>query len=202
MFTGITQGLAEVTAVINKPNLMQYSVRFNKKMLQKLKIGASVAIDGVCQTVINIKDDIVTFNAIQNTLEITTLRFLTKGKTVSIERSARFSDEIGGHVVAGHVIGTALIIDLAKSLNQLTLTIQCKQAWLKYIFPKGFIAIDGSSLTIDKVNQHTNSFTIHLIPETLRITNFLHKKIGDLVNLEIDAKTRIIVDTIRRVELI
>lgn len=196
MFTGITQGVFEVTDVINKTNLMIYSLKLNEKLLNKLSIGASVSVDGVCQTVTTINDDIVTFHAIQNTLKKTTLSSLQPGKKVSIERSLCLGDELGGHEVSGHVTGVAKIHAVYKSCDTLELVIKCHKKWIKYIFPQGFIAIDGSSLTVDKVDVKKAVFTLHLIPETLRLTNFSSKEVNDLVNMELDHKTRTIVDTV------
>jgi riboflavin synthase len=198
MYSGITAGLFEVTSVDKKPGLMTYSVRLTAPLLDKLKIGASVSIDGVCQTVVSIIDQDVTFNAIQDTLDRTTLPQLQLGSKVSVERSLNYGDEVGGHEVAGHVLGTGKIYALRPTENNLDLTIQCPAEWMKYIFHKGFIAVDGSSLTVDQVDPQ-GFFTLHLIPETLRLTNFGYKKVGDLVNIELEHRTQTIVATVERV---
>lgn len=198
MYSGITAGLFEVTSVDKKPGLMSYSVRLTAPLLDKLKIGASVSIDGVCQTVVSIIDQDVTFNAIQDTLDRTTLPQLQLGSKVSVERSLNYGDEVGGHEVAGHVLGTGKIHALRPTENSLDLTIQCPAEWMKYIFHKGFIAVDGSSLTVDQVDPQ-GFFTLHLIPETLRLTSFSHKKVGDLVNIELEHRTQTIVATVERV---
>ena len=198
MYSGITRGLFDVTYVDNQPGLLTYSVRLNRTLLKKLEIGASVAIDGVCQTVVAIAKDVVTFNAIQDTLDRTTLGELQIGSKVSVERSLRYGEEVGGHEVAGHVMGTGVIIDRRLSENNLDLTIQCPPEWMKYIFHKGFIAVDGASLTVDQVSAK-GSFTLHIIPETLRLTHFAHKQVGDLVNIELDHRTQTIVATVERV---
>lgn len=196
MFSGITQGLYEVVKVITNPGLITYSVNFNHSIVCDLNIGDSVAIDGVCQTVINISNTYVTFQAIQETLDKTTLSSLHISQLVSVERSIRLGDEIGGHEVSGHVDDTALIFEKFKSENNLTIGIKCNAAWMKYIFSKGFIALDGSSLTVGDTINDKGIFYIHLIPETIRVTNFEKKNVNDKVNLEIDRKTRIIVDTV------
>ena len=117
---------------------------------------------------------------------------------MSIERSLCYGDEIGGHEVAGHVIGTARIVAVTLAENNFSLTIACPDAWMKFIFPKGFIAVDGSSLTVGDVDSR-GTFTLHLIPETLRLTNFAHKRVGDLVNIELEHRTQTIVTTVERV---
>lgn len=198
MYSGITRGLFDVTYVDNQPGLLIYSVRLNSKLLKGLEVGASVAIDGVCQTVVSIVKDVVTFNAIQDTLDRTTLGELQIGSKVSVERSLRYGEEVGGHEVAGHVLGTGIIADIRANEHHMDLTIQCPAEWMKYIFHKGFIAVDGSSLTVDQVNPK-GSFTLHIIPETLRLTNFGHKRIGDRVNIELDHRTQTIVSTVERV---
>lgn len=198
MYSGITRGLFEVIHVEKKPGLLNYTVRLSAKLLEHLTIGASVAIDGVCQTVVSIHDTDVTFHAVQDTLDRTTLSSLQQGSRVSVERSLCYGEEVGGHELAGHVIGTAQLIAIRPSANNLGLTVQCPQEWMKFIFPKGFIAVDGSSLTVDQVDPQ-GTFTLHLIPETLRVTNFVHKRVGDRVNIELDHTTQTIVATVERI---
>ena len=117
---------------------------------------------------------------------------------MSIERSLRFGDENGGHELAGHVFETGVIIDKKPSGGNVTLSIQCTPQCLRYIFEKGFVGVDGSSLTVGSINQHKNSFSVHLIPETLRRTHFGTKKNGDHINIEIDARNVVIVESIER----
>jgi len=199
MYTGITRGLFEITEVDKTPGLIIYRVKLSADLLENLKIGASVAVDGVCQTVVSIENSKVTFNAIQDTLDRTTLCDLYVGRKVSIERSLCYGDEVGGHEIAGHVIGTATITQITPSENNLDLMLQFSKAWMKYILPKGFIAVDGSSLTVAEDINPEGYFSLHLIPETLRVTNFGNKRVGDLVNIELDHRTQAIVDTVERV---
>lgn len=198
MYSGITQGLFPVCYLEKKPGLLIYSVCLTDELLENLQIGASVSIDGVCQTVVAIAEQTVTFNAIQETLDKTTLSQLQLGSLVSVERSIGYGQEIGGHEVAGHIIGMGQIVEIIPSEHNLQLKIQCDPEWVKYIFPKGFIAVDGSSLTVDQVDS-AGSFTLHLIPETIRLTNLGHKRLGDCVNIELDQRTQTIVATVERV---
>ena len=200
MYSGITCGLFDVVHVEKKSGLMSYAVRLNAKLLNNLNVGASVSIDGACQTVVSVIGNDVTFNAIQDTLDRTTLGQLLPGSKVSVERSLSYGDEVGGHEVAGHVIGTAKVIEVLPTENNLSLTLQCPPEWTKFIFTKGFIAVDGSSLTVGHVDPK-GTFTLHLIPETLRLTNFGNKRIGDLVNIELDHRTQTIVATVERILL-
>lgn len=199
MYSGITRGLFPVVQVEKKPGLTNYVVRFNDELCKDLQIGASVSVDGVCQTVISIQKYDVGFQAMQDTLNITTLDDLYTGRKVSVERSLRFGEEIGGHEIAGHVSGIATVVAVQPSENNLSLIVSCSKNLLKYILYKGFIAVDGSSLTVGKKDTDAGTFTLHLIPETLRVTNFANKNIGDKMNIEIDAKTQAIVDTVERI---
>ena len=199
MYTGITQGLFPVSAVEKSTNCIKYKVKLNTKLCKDLEIGASIAIDGVCQTVVSIDENEIEFNAAGKTLELTTLDTIKTGQLVSVERSAKFGDEIGGHNMAGHVFETATIT--AKELKEDNLLMQFKVSdkAMKYVFDKGFIGIDGSSLTVHDVDHAADTFMVNLIPHTIAVTNFIDKQIGDLVNIEVDANTVTIVETVKRV---
>lgn len=198
MYTGITRGTFEVTRVARKPGLLTYEVELNDVLAQGLEPGASVSIDGVCQTVVSVSGNHVTFDAIQETLDLTTLDSLQEGDRVAVERSSRVGDEIGGHDVAGHVIGTGQVAEVHHEGDVCDLRISVPKKWMKYIFPKGFIAVDGSSMTVGETDP-AGHFDLHLIPETLRLTNLGKKAPGDRVNIELDARTVAIVDTVERV---
>lgn len=197
MFSGITQGLFSVNSLIKQEGLFQYTVALNQALVEDLKIGASMAIDGVCQTVVTIKGIEVSFDAMAETLAKTTLSELFVNREVSVERSIHLGDEIGGHEVSGHIFEKGTILDRRHVENNLGLTIQCTDECFAFIRPKGFIAVDGSSLTIGKVDKVQRSFEVYLIPETLRVTNFVNKAIGSHVNLEPDMKTMILVQTVQ-----
>lgn len=202
MFTGIVQGLFKVADVVQNPQLIQYSVDFgseSNELLESLTLGASVAVNGVCQTVVRIDGGKVWFDAIQETLSRTTLDKLRVGQFVNIERAAKWGDEIGGHLVSGHVYGRAQIFKIEKIENNSIFTIQCPIEWMKYFFSKGFVAINGVSLTLGDVRPSTGAITVYLIPETLRATTFGQLHEGDWVNIEFDSQTQTIVDTVERV---
>jgi riboflavin synthase len=198
MFTGITRGTYEVSQVRREPGLLTYAVKLDAPLVAGLETGASVSIDGVCQTVVAIDGVEVTFDAIQETLDLTTLGALEVGQRVAVERSSRVGDEVGGHDVAGHVIGTGEIAEVRSEGHVCDLRVAVPAAWMRYILPKGFIAVDGSSLTVGAVDP-SGCFDLHLIPETLRLTNLGARKPGDRVNIELDARTVAIVDTVERV---
>jgi riboflavin synthase len=196
MFTGIVQGVAVVEDIDAAPGLSSFAIRFPADRVQGVTIGASVSIDGTCLTVTRQEDDLLFFDAMQETLRLTTLGALTPGDRINFERAARIGDEIGGHLLSGHVHTTAELVAIDRPENNCTLTFEVPEQWTKYIFPKGYIAINGASLTIGEVTD--NRFNIHLIPETLRATTFADIALADQVNIEIDSQTQTIVDTLAR----
>ncbi|MEN9450181.1 MAG: riboflavin synthase alpha chain [Pseudomonadota bacterium] len=197
MYSGITQGLFIVKLLIKRPGLFHYSVVLNKELAKNLKLGSSVSIDGVCQTVVAIHGYEVSFDAMQETLAKTTLNELFIGRKVSVERSIGFGDEIGGHELSGHIFETGIVIDKKINAENLCLSIQTSGSCFAFIKPKGYIAVDGSSLTVGLTDKKQHSFEVHLIPETLRKTNFSNKNIGDKVNIEPDMKTMLLVETVQ-----
>lgn len=197
MFTGIVQGVGKIIQIIDKDKLRSYKIELPKHLMQNLQIGASIANDGCCLTLTGFGDDWVIFDIMQETLSITTLGDKKVGDYINIERSAKYGDEVGGHIMSGHVACTAKITQIIKTETNCTMVIEIPSPFQKYILYKGFIGIDGASLTIGKIND--NQFSIHLIPETLAITTLKDKKEGDKVNIEIDSQTQAIVDTVERV---
>jgi riboflavin synthase len=198
MYAGITTGLFEIISIDRTPNLLVYTVLLDSRLSNNLTVGASVSIDGVCQTVASVDANKITFHAIAETLSKTTLQDLFVGRKVSVERSLRVGEENGGHELAGHIFETGKIINKTISKSNLCLTIQCSPQCIAFIFEKGFVALDGSSLTANNVDQNSCTFQVHLIPETLRRTNFKKKSVEEKINIEVDAKTVAIVETIRR----
>jgi len=197
VFTGITRGTFEVVSVEREPGLLRYAVDLGDYGAG-LELGASVSIDGVCQTVVALDGSVARFDAIQETLDKTTLDELEAGTLVSVERSARVGDEIGGHDVSGHVRGTGRIAETVEDGHEVKLVIAVAPEWMKYVLPKGFIAVDGSSLTVGETDP-AGRFSVYLIPETLRLTNLGNKKVDDRVNIELDPRCVAIVDTVERV---
>jgi len=157
-----------------------------------------VAHNGCCLTVTAIEGDRVSFDLIKETLRITNLGALQVGDKVNIERAAKFSDEIGGHLMSGHIMTTAEICKIIQSENNREVWFRPQDAGqIKYILRKGYIGIDGISLTVGDVTK--TKFCVHLIPETLERTTLGSKKLGHKVNIEIDPQTQAIVDTVERV---
>lgn len=196
MFTGIVQGIATVEEITARPGLSTFAIRLPEEWAKGVTVGASVAINGTCLTVTRQEGQVLFFDAMQETLKLTTLGDLEAGSTVNFERAARIGDEIGGHLLSGHVHTTARLVDIVRPENNVTLWFEVPEAWTRYIFPKGYIAINGASLTIGEVTG--NRFNVHLIPETLRATTFGQASEGERVNIEIDSQTQTIVDTLAR----
>jgi riboflavin synthase len=198
MFSGITRGTRRVIAKRAFEGHVDIVVDLGDELSVGLELGASVALDGVCLTVAGFHASEVLFQVIPETLERTTLGALDVGSRVAVERSYRVGDEIGGHEVAGHVTGTGRIAAVQREGGRYDLRVAVPREWMKYIFPKGFIAVDGSSLTVGRTSPD-GAFDLHLIPETLRLTLLGQKVVGDRVNIELDARTVAIVDTVERV---
>ncbi len=197
MFTGIVQGTAEVVTITEKIDFRTHRVRLPDSALTDLQPGASVAQNGCCLTVARIEGDLVDFDLMQETLRVTNLGQLKPGDRVNFERAARFGDEIGGHAMSGHILCTAEVIAVHTTENNHQVRFRLPQEWSKYLFTKGYIGIDGISLTIGQVSG--NEFDVNLIPETLHRTNIATRATGDRVNIEIDPQTQAIVDTVTRI---
>lgn len=198
MFTGIVQGVAKIIAIDEKPNFRTHVVELSPVLLAGLETGASVAHNGCCLTVTHIDGDKVSFDLMKETLRITNLGELAVGDRVNIERAAKFSDEIGGHLMSGHIMTTAEVAKILTSENNHQIWFKPQDVTLlKYVLHKGFIGIDGISLTVGEVTA--TRFCVHLIPETLQRTTLGNKKLGQRVNIEIDPQTQAVVDTVERV---
>lgn len=197
MFTGIVQGTAEIISITKKQDFQTHVIRMPANLLSNVELGASVAHNGCCLTVTDINDDLWSFDLMQETLNVTNLGLLKEGDVVNVERAAKFGDEIGGHSMSGHIMCTAEVSNVVTSENNHQIWFTLPQAQMKYVFTKGYIGIDGISLTIGDVVE--NRFNVNLIPETLQRTNLKSRVIGDVINIEIDPQTQAIVDTVERV---
>jgi len=194
MFTGIIQGVGNIVEVIQGETIKSFKIEIPN--VESLQIGASVSVDGVCLTAVVIENNIVSFDVIQETLTRTTLGQLESGDTVNIERSLKFGDEIGGHLLSGHIMATGLVNEVLNSGEGMNLSIIAPPSIEKYLIEKGYVAIDGISLTLGEVSN--SRFNLHIIPETMRQTKISSKQVGDAVNIEIDSTTQTIVATVER----
>jgi riboflavin synthase len=194
MFTGIITNLGRITALENnakKDLLLKVSVAKNS-VKRTLEIGCSIAINGICLTLITKKiigkDYVFSFQASQETCNKTTLEKFKIGEIVNLEFALRVGDELGGHMVLGHVDEVGKISAIKKSKNSTILSFETSKDLIKFIAAKGSVVINGVSLTVNKVEK--KSFCVNIIPHTFSNTNFQNLRIGDLVNLEIDVIAR------------
>ena len=161
-----------------------------------MKHGASVAVNGVCLTAVKISQDWTEFDIIKETLNRSNLSALKSGDSVNIERACSYGDEVGGHHVSGHVDCMGIIKKIYNSPNNRDVLVSCDKQWLAYLIPKGWITVDGVSLTVVDVGD--NWFSVSLIPETLKQTVLGLKTEDQKVNLEFDHTVKVIVHTIER----
>ncbi len=185
MFSGIVEEKGTVKNIKRLKNLITMDVQ-GDRVVRGVKIGDSVAINGVCLTVVKIRGKVLTFDLMKETLDATTLGFAETGSEVNLERALKVNARLGGHFVSGHVDGMGTFKKKVTMENYVEWQIQVDRKMLKYIAPKASVAVDGVSLTIGWVKKNTNTFSIYLIPHTLDVTTFGKKKIGQKLNIETD----------------
>lgn len=212
MFTGIVQTKALIDAIEDKNHAQDefrhLCVKVNPKHLENLEIGASIAINGCCLTVV--KFDTVPaandaeqsqgyayFDVIDETLRRTNLGALNVGSEVNFERSLTLGSELGGHIVSGHIHCTGVVSERVDTERNCSMRIEVPAQWMEYILSKGFVAVDGASLTVGEADA--TGFWLHLIPETLAATTLGRVKVGDALNIEADQQTITTVETVKRV---
>ncbi|GGX77543.1 riboflavin synthase subunit alpha [Litchfieldella qijiaojingensis] len=201
MFTGIVQGTAPLVSIVEKNEFRTHVVVLPASLREGLAIGASVAHNGVCLTVTAIDGEHVSFDLMRETLRLTNLGALQVGDRVNIERAARFGDEIGGHAMSGHVICMAELVELEEAPDNRRLWFELPAEYGRFLFDKGYIGVDGISLTIGEVKDagQASRFCVNLIPETLSRTTLGERGPGERVNIEVDPQTQAIVETVERV---
>lgn len=202
MFTGIVQTKATVIGFIGNDKFRTLRLSVASEYLAKLNTGASIAINGVCLTVTEFQEHVseelghVSFDIIDETLVKTNLKAIQIGQNVNFERSVTFGTELGGHIVSGHIQTQAKITDIQTSTDNCKMTLSLDEHWMKYILHKGFVSVNGCSLTVG--NTTATSFDLHLIPETLKLTNLDIAVKGDQLNIEVDQQTYTTVETVER----
>lgn len=199
MFTGIVSGQGIIHKIKNNVDYASITIKAPVGFSKNLKRGASVAVNGVCLTAKKGATDLLEFDVIAETLEKTNFKLLSTGNKVNLERSMKANTEIGGHLVSGHIHGVGVIKSINDRGQTKDLRIQPPASLMEYLFYKGYVGLNGCSLTIGKVFK--SSFNIHLIPETIKVTNFQKMKKGDLINIEIDQTTINTVETIKKIML-
>lgn len=180
MFTGIIEEVGTVLSAANG----KLVIKASKVLEQKALSGASIAVNGVCLTVADSSAGKFTADVMPQTMRLTNLGKLSAGSRVNLERAMAADGRFGGHIVSGHIDGTGTVESIIAEGNAVWLTVNCPQELLRYILPRGSIAVDGVSLTA--ANVADDSFRVSLIPHTRQETTLLNHKVGDLVNLETD----------------
>ena len=177
MFTGIIEDIGKVT------NITDSQIQI-ETCLDDIKTGDSIAVNGVCLTVTEINDKKLSFDYSPTTSDITNISLLKKNSLVNLERALTLQTRLGGHIVSGHIDTSTKIVDIKKNGSFYFISFAVNEIIKKYVVKKGFIAIDGISLTVAESNE--NIFSVTMIPETFNNTIFHTRKVGDIVNIEID----------------
>ena len=199
MFTGIVSGKGNLKKIVKCEGYISLIIQAPKGFAKNLSKGASVSVNGVCLTVKKGRTDLLEFDVIEETLKKTNLKNISRSSKLNLERSMTANTEIGGHLVSGHIHGTGEVLKVINRKETKDLLIKIPSQLREYFFYKGYVALNGCSLTIGKVLK--SSFYIHLIPETVSITNFKEIKKGDLINIEVEQTTINTVETVKRVML-
>ena len=197
MFSGIVQEIGIIDSLVEGNEHLTITVSCSMEFAKDKKVGDSVSVDGVCLTITKKTNSSLTFDAVKETLERTKIKNYAKGSYVNIESSLSFGGSVGGHLMSGHIHLKGIVKEVLIVGDSKDIVIDTSPEWSKYLSEKGYIGINGCSITIGKI--HDSRFQIHLIPETLKTTNLDNLVFGDEINLEIDQSTIAIVDTTERI---
>jgi riboflavin synthase len=184
MFTGLISELGKVSAITKGESSAIFTINA-PLLINEIKLGDSVAVNGVCLTATSITGTSFTADVMVQTLSLTSLSQVSVGSAVNLELAAQLNARMGGHMVSGHIDGVATVVGLTQGDKWLQFDIKVPENLSKYIVNQGSIALDGVSLTVGEIND-ANLVTVWLIPETLDRTNLAAKQPGDLVNVEVD----------------
>ncbi|MGJ8530339.1 riboflavin synthase subunit alpha [Maritalea sp.] len=196
MFTGIVECETTVALFEQVGGVAKLVLNRPKVELNNASIGQSFSIDGVCLSLTDYTDTQMSFDLIRSTLEKSTLGQLQAGVLVNFEQSAQIGDRNGGHELSGHVDCSARVCDILRSGTSAEYIFEPPCEMMRYIFPQGFVAVNGVSLTISSIDKRDGKFSVWIIPETSRITNIGNLSVDGAVNIEFERKTQVIVDTI------
>ena len=196
MFSGIVQTVGKIESIKDKDHIKTIRIETHGDYLEDIAIGQSVSVDGVCLSLVKKNNDYCEFEAVEETINRTTLGSYKQGTKVNLEKSLKFGDTVGGHFVSGHIHTRGRIVEVELVGESKNILVEIEEKWIKYLTEKGYISVNGASITIGKVSK--NTFYIHLIPETLKTTNLDELIYDNYVNLEFDQATIAIVDTTER----
>jgi riboflavin synthase len=186
MFTGIVSDLGQV-AVIERRKGLRLTLK-TAYDLGTIDMGASIACSGVCLTVVGKDKDMLSFDVSEETLSKSSLDGWTEGTGVNLERPLKVGEELGGHIVSGHVDGVVEVLDITDDGESKRFTISLPNELARFVAPKGSVTIDGVSLTVNGVGER--EFDVNIVPHTFNVTAFQYKKPGDRLNMEIDLFAR------------
>ena len=196
MFSGIVQTVGKIESIKDKNHIKTIRIETHGNYLEDIAIGQSVSIDGVCLSLVKKNNEYCEFEAVEETVNRTTLGSYKQGSKVNLEKSLKFGDTVGGHFVSGHIHTRGRIVEVELVGESKNILVEIEEKWIKYLTEKGYISVNGASITIGKVSK--NTFYVHLIPETLKTTNLDQLIYDNYVNLEFDQATIAIVDTTER----
>lgn len=184
MFTGLIEEIGDIKEIIRGSKSGKLKIGCCK-ILEGIKLGDSISVNGICLTVTNFNETSFDVDVMPETIKVTSLESLAVGSKVNLERAMKLGDRFGGHIVSGHIDGTGRLISFKEKENATEVRVEANESLMKYIIKKGSIAIDGASLTIADLDKR--SFMVSIIPHTKKETILLTKKVGELVNLECDS---------------
>ena len=196
MFSGIVQTVGKIESIKDKNHIKTIRIETHGDYLEDIAIGQSVSVDGVCLSLVKKNNEYCEFEAVEETVNRTTLGSYKQGSKVNLEKSLKFGDTVGGHFVSGHIHTRGRIVEVELVGESKNILVEIEEKWIKYLTEKGYISVNGASITIGKVSK--NTFYVHLIPETLKTTNLDELIYDNYVNLEFDQTTIAIVDTTER----
>ena len=196
MFSGIVQTVGKIESIKDKNHIKTIRIETHGDYLEDIAIGQSVSVDGVCLSLVKKNNEYCEFEAVEETINRTTLGSYMQGTKVNLEKSLKFGDTVGGHFVSGHIHTRGRIVEVELVGESKNILVEIEEKWIKYLTEKGYISVNGASITIGKVSK--NTFYVHLIPETLKTTNLDELIYDNYVNLEFDQATIAIVDTTER----
>ena len=197
MFTGLVQAVGTVGDIALGEDSAVF--RFEAtNLLAEVKLGDSIAVNGVCLTVVELTDSYFTADVMVQTLKLSSLGSLDTGSLVNLELAAKVSDRLGGHIVQGHVDGVGTITAITPGEKWQRVDISIPAPLMKYLQPQGSITVDGTSLTVGELDDPANSIAVWLIPETLKKTNLRARKVGDVVNIEVDVLAKYVERLLKR----
>lgn len=188
MFSGIIEELGEVKSISRRGHFFLLGIKASK-IQEDIKIGDSIAVNGVCLTLTNDKDGFLTFEVMPGTASITNLGALRVSEKVNLERSLKFGDRLSGHFVTGHIDNIGIIRNKNYISGNLCFEIAVEQKFMRYVLQKSSIAVDGISLTVAGIKS--NTFFVHIIPHTLKNTTLSFKGPSDKVNIEFDILVKV-----------